>query len=186
MAKHGVCPWWIGYLLASPIRRLWQNPARILPPYVRVGMTVLEPGPGMGFFTLDIARLVGPSGRVVTVDVQPRMIEALRRRARRDGLLDRIDARVVEAGSMALAGLDGSIDFVFACAVVHEWPSSAQFFAEAARAMKTGAKLLLAEPAGHVTGAEFLEQIAAAERNGLRLIDRPALARCITALLSKA
>ena len=72
-----VCPWWIGYLLASPLRRLLQDPAAILGPYVAEGMTVLEPGPGMGFFTLDIARKLGPCGRVIAVDVEPRMIERL-------------------------------------------------------------------------------------------------------------
>jgi len=42
---HRVCPWWIGYLLASPLRRwLGQDPAKILSPYVREGMTILEPG----------------------------------------------------------------------------------------------------------------------------------------------
>jgi hypothetical protein len=42
---HRVCPWWIGYLLANPLRRwLGQDPAKILSPYVREGMTVLEPG----------------------------------------------------------------------------------------------------------------------------------------------
>ena len=55
-----VCPWWIGWLLASPVRKLMQDPARILAPWVRDGMTVLEPGPGMGFFTLELARRVGP------------------------------------------------------------------------------------------------------------------------------
>ena len=62
MAQHRVCPWWVGYILASPVRKLWQNPARILGPFVQPGMTVLEPGPGMGFFTLELARLVGPKG----------------------------------------------------------------------------------------------------------------------------
>jgi len=62
---HSVCPWWMGYLLACPLRRLWQDPANIVAPYVREGMTVLEPGPGMGFFTLELARRVGASGRVV-------------------------------------------------------------------------------------------------------------------------
>jgi len=76
-----VCPWWLGYLLASPVRRLLQDPRKLLGPYVREGMTVLEPGPGMGFFTLEIARLVGPSGRVVAVDIQPRMLSSLRRRS---------------------------------------------------------------------------------------------------------
>jgi hypothetical protein len=49
---HGVCPWWIGYLLASPLRRLLTNPSLILDSLVHEGMTVFEPGPGMGFLTL--------------------------------------------------------------------------------------------------------------------------------------
>jgi predicted methyltransferase len=64
MHQHRVCPWWLGYLLASPLRRLRHDPSPILAPYLREGMTVLEPGPGMGFFTLELARRVGPSGRV--------------------------------------------------------------------------------------------------------------------------
>ena len=48
MAQHCVCPWWVGYILASPVRKLWQNPGRILEPFVQPGMNVLEPGPGMG------------------------------------------------------------------------------------------------------------------------------------------
>ena len=89
MASHGVCPWWVDFL-ATPFRRLMQDPVPIVTPYVHAGMTVLEPGPGMGFFTLELARLVGPSGHVIAVDVQPQMIAGLRRRARRAGLLDRI------------------------------------------------------------------------------------------------
>ena len=80
---HRVCPWWIGYFLASPLRKLRQDPHAVLSPFVREGMVVLEPGPGMGFFTLELARLVGPRGRVVAVDVQARMLSGLRRRARR-------------------------------------------------------------------------------------------------------
>jgi ubiquinone/menaquinone biosynthesis C-methylase UbiE len=186
VAKHGVCPWWVGYLLASPIRKFWQDPVRILEPYIRPGMTVLEPGPGMGFFTLEIARLVGPSGRAVAVDVQPRMIEALKRRASKAGLADRIDARVCGPESMGLAGLDGSVDFVLACAMVHELPSAATFFAEAAQAMKPGAALLLAEPAGHVGEAQFAEQIRAAAGAGLSLAERPVMKRCTAALLRKS
>jgi len=67
MSTH-VCPWWLGPLLASPVRKLVQDPARILAPHVREGMTVLEPGPGMGFFTIELARRVGPRGRVIAVE----------------------------------------------------------------------------------------------------------------------
>jgi len=185
MAKHGVCPWWIGYLLVNPLRRLMQDPANILKPYVRSGMTVLEPGSGMGFFTLELARLVGPSGRVIAVDVQPRMIEGLKRRAKKAGLLDRIDARAVPANSLELGGLGEQIDFVFAGFVVHEMPAAASFFAEATKAMKPGATLLLAEPAGDVSETEFEEQLAVAASAGLTILDRPSLSRCHAALLQK-
>jgi ubiquinone/menaquinone biosynthesis C-methylase UbiE len=77
-------------------------------------MTVFEPGPGMGFFTLELARRVGDTGRVVAVDVQPRMIAGLKRRATRERLLDRIDTRVVASESMGLTDLTGKADFTLA------------------------------------------------------------------------
>src|SRR5689334_13654635 len=88
-----VCPWWIGYILASPLRRLMNSPRQVLDPYVRDGMTVLEPGPGMGFFTLEIARRVGATGRVIAVDIQPRMLAGLEKRAAKAGLLERVEVR---------------------------------------------------------------------------------------------
>ena len=98
MPGHRVCPWWIGYLLASPMRRwLGQDPIKILTPYVHEGMNVLEPGPGMGFFTIPLARLVGASGKVIAVDLQPKMIASLKKRAAKVKVLDRIDARVTSA-----------------------------------------------------------------------------------------
>ena len=78
---HRICPWWLGYWLVSPLRKLRENPSKALAPFVREGMVVLEPGPGMGFFTLAVARLVGPEGRVVAVDLQPKMLASLERRA---------------------------------------------------------------------------------------------------------
>ncbi len=186
MTKHSVCPWWLGYLLASPIRRLTQDPARLLQPFVRAGMTVLEPGPGMGFFTLELARLVGSKGRVIAVDVQPRMLAGLRRRAERAGLLERIDARVVPESTLALGPYEGAVDFVLAFAVVHEMPSAATFFAEAARAMKPGAQLRLAEPAGHVSEEEFGEELALATEAGLAAADRPTVRRSHAAILKKS
>jgi predicted methyltransferase len=58
----------------------WQEPRSILETHVERGATVLEAGPGMGSFTLELARLVGPAGRVVAVALQPKMLEALRKR----------------------------------------------------------------------------------------------------------
>jgi ubiquinone/menaquinone biosynthesis C-methylase UbiE len=140
-------------------------------------MTVLEPGPGMGFFTLELARLVGPEGRVIAVDVQPHMIASLRRRAEPAGLIDRIDTRLASATTMGLETYKGATDFVLAFAVVHETPSAARFFAEAARATKSGASLLLAEPAGHVSNDGFENELALTAEVGLPSVDRPRISR---------
>ena len=68
-------------------------------------MVVLEPGCGMGFFTLELARRVGKPGRVVAVDLQPKMLDGLRRRAKRAGLLDRLDIRRTEVDTLGVADL---------------------------------------------------------------------------------
>jgi tRNA A58 N-methylase Trm61 len=182
---HRICPWWLGYVLASPLRRLLHDPAAIVKPYVREGMTVLEPGPGMGFFTLELARQVGPSGRVIAVDVQPRMIAGLKRRLAKVGLLERTDARLASSDSLGLQDLRGKIDFALAMAVVHEMPSSRRFFAEVAETMKPGATLLLAEPSGHVKKDAFEAELHDAAAAGLEVTDRPAIRRSQAAVLKK-
>lgn len=182
---HRVCPWWLGHLLASPLRRLEHNPAKILAPYVHEGMTVLEPGPGMGFFTLEMCRLVGPSGRVIAVDIQPRMLEGLKRRLARAGFLNRVETRLASPDSMGLSDLAGSVDLTLAFAVVHELPAPHAFFAEVAAASKPHAYVLLAEPAGHVDAAEFETELNAASAAGLALVDRLSIRRSLAATLKK-
>ncbi len=181
---HPVCPWWLGWLLASPLRRLLQDPAEILAPRVREGMTVLEPGPGMGFFTLELARRVGPRGRVVAVDLQERMLEGLRRRAARAGVAERIETRRAAEGAMGVDDLAGRVDLVLAFAVVYELPDAARFFAEARRALRPGGELLLAEPAGHVSAEAFETTLRTAERAGFARRAGPAVRRSLTAVLA--
>ena len=115
-----VCPWWVGYLLVSPLRRLFQKPEALLSPYVEQGMTAMDVGCAMGFFSLPLAELVGREGRVVCVDLQERMIRSLRKRAARAGLADRIEMRVCSKQSLGTGDLAGAVDFALAFAVVHE------------------------------------------------------------------
>jgi ubiquinone/menaquinone biosynthesis C-methylase UbiE len=182
---HRVCPWWLGYLLASPLRRLMVEPRKLLMPYVHEGMTVLEPGPGMGFFTLELARLVGVSGRIVAVDIQPKMIDRLKRRLTKAGLLERVDIRLVQPDSVGLADLAGSVDFVLALAVVHEMPSASSFFAELYRALKPGGSILFAEPLGHVKAALWDAELEAASQAGFIVAGRRDIRRSHAAVLKK-
>jgi ubiquinone/menaquinone biosynthesis C-methylase UbiE len=153
--KHHVCPVWVGYLLLSPLRVLVESPKKILGPHLRPGMTVVELGPGMGFFSIPMARMVGPEGRVVCVDVQEAMLRRLLRRARRKGLDAVISTRVCSQESLGLDDLDARADFVFAMHVVHETDDPARFLAECARVVAPGGRLLIGEPSGHVSDSDF-------------------------------
>ena len=183
MAEH-VCPWWIGYFLVSPIRRWLQDPEELIRPYITPGMIVLEPGPGMGFFTLPLATRVG-SGRVVAVDIQPKMLDALRRRAQKSGLLQRIEVRLAKSDSLGIDDLRGTVDFVLAVAVVHEMPSAERFFSQAAAALRPGGRLLFAEPAGHVKPEFFARELEAARTAGLIEENRLEVKRFHAVLLTK-
>ncbi len=164
--RHSVCPWWLGYALASPVRRLFENPERLLQPFVRPGMTVLEPGCAMGFFSLPLARMVGSNGRVVCVDLQQKMLDGLRRRAQRAGLLERIETVICGPYDLGIPQWTGRIDLALAIHVVHEVPDASRFLAQIHAALRDGGRLLVIEPKGHVTPAQFDRTIAAAQAAG--------------------
>lgn len=174
-----------GVSAASPLRRLIANPRKLLAPYAHEGMTVLEPGPGMGFFTVELARLVGASGRVVALDIQSKMLDGLKRRLAKAGLLERVSIRLVQPDSMGLAELAGSADFALAFAVVHEMPSASSFFAELSRTLKPGGSILFVEPAGHVKAALWDAELIAASQGGFIVADRPSIRRSHAVLLKK-
>jgi ubiquinone/menaquinone biosynthesis C-methylase UbiE len=165
-AQHRLCPWYLGYFLVSPVRRLVEHPERLLRPLVRPGMTVLEPGCGMGYFSLPLARMVGPAGRVVCVDLQEKMITRLRRRAEKAGLLDRIETVVCGAEDLGTAAWAGRVDLALAIHVVHEVPDAGAFFRQIYDALGPGGTLLVIEPRGHVNAAQFDATIATAEDAG--------------------
>jgi predicted methyltransferase len=76
-------------LLESPDRDTWQKPDQIMDALgIADGSTVADIGAGAGWFTIILARRVGPNGTVYAEDVQRQMLEAIRRRVSREGLLN--------------------------------------------------------------------------------------------------
>jgi ubiquinone/menaquinone biosynthesis C-methylase UbiE len=148
-------------------------------------MTVLEPGCGMGYFTLPIARMTGPTGRVIAVDLQPKMIEGLTRRARRAGLLERIEAVACTDGSLGLAGRPGVVDLAVVIHVLHEVRDRQRFLEQLFDALRPGGRLLLLEPKGHVSRETLDAELALSERAGFRPVGEPAHRRSHGALLEK-
>ena len=75
-----VCPWQFAPLMDNFLRPLVHNPRRLFKPYVREGMTVLDVGCGAGFASLGLAELVGEEGLVISADLQPKMLEMVKKR----------------------------------------------------------------------------------------------------------
>jgi ubiquinone/menaquinone biosynthesis C-methylase UbiE len=180
-----VCPCFAGYFLANRLRKLLQNPRRILAPYVQPGMVVLDVGSAMGFFSLPMARMVGPKGKVVCVDVQPKMLDVLRRRAARAGLAGRIETHVSTENSIGLHGWDNRFDFALAFAMLHEVGDPVNFLHEIYQLLKPGAPLLLTEPTGHVSRSDFDHTLAHARKEGYMITSHPPIRLAYVVLLTK-
>lgn len=153
--KHHVCPWWVGYLIASPLRKLGEDPDAILGPLVQPGMTAVDIGCAMGFFSLPLARMIGPTGRVLCVDVQKRMLSSLLRRARRQGLQHIIETRQSTQEDLGLDDLRGQADLALTVHVIHETANPRRFLTQIREVLRPGGRLLVIEPKGHVSEAEF-------------------------------
>ena len=185
MADH-ICPPWMGRLLLNPLRKLFENPTKILGPFIKDGMVVLEPGCAMGYFTLPLARMVGPEGKVIAVDIQTEMLAALERRARKKGLVDRIDIREADAEGLGISDLAESVDFCPVIHVAHEVPDQTRFFSDIANTLKTGARVLVIEPRGHVSAEDFEHSLSAAAAAGLRRIESADVQGDRSAMLERA
>ncbi|MFH1034543.1 MAG: class I SAM-dependent methyltransferase [Pseudomonadota bacterium] len=146
-----------------------ESPQKMLGPYVSPGMTVLEPGCGMGYFTLPLAQLVGSQGKVVVVDINPKMLQKVRARAEKAGLLERIETRLAKDNGLGVEDLAGGVDFALALHVVHELKDQAGFFQEICAALKPGGRFLVAEPRGHVSPDKFAQSLDLARAAGLAL-----------------
>jgi ubiquinone/menaquinone biosynthesis C-methylase UbiE len=159
-----VCPVWMGYLLASPIRELFQNPHTILKPYIREGMKALDIGSAMGFFTIPMAKMVGATGKEVCADLQQKMLGVLEKKSRKAGLSERMELRLCSPGSLNISNIKEELDFELAFAVLHEVPDVSILFKEVYQALKKNGIMLIAEPKGHVNDEHFLATINTAKR----------------------
>lgn len=177
------CPAWAAPFMSSPLRRLFENPERVLEPWVEPGMTVLDVGCATGYFSLPLARMIGEEGRVLCVDVEPRMVKSLVRRATRAGLIDRIEPIVCGEADLGLSGREGTVDLAVAIHSLHELPDIEHGLRQIMAALKRGGRLLMIEPRGHVSPATWDYELGVAGRLGFSVRQRPSLWRRHAALL---
>ncbi|MGD0020702.1 MAG: class I SAM-dependent methyltransferase [Smithellaceae bacterium] len=179
--KH-VCPRWLCFTFDNVFRKLLQDPYEILRPYVKEGDTVLDVGPGIGYFTIPLAELVDDSGRVIAADIQQEMLNAIRKRAQRANVLQRIELQLASSDSL---GVKTKLDFILAFWMVHEVPDKVRFFAELHSLLKDDGRFLMAEPKIHVTKAKFAQTVHLALKTGFTLGYSPHISLSKSALFIK-
>jgi ubiquinone/menaquinone biosynthesis C-methylase UbiE len=182
--RNRVCPTELADSLDSRIRRWLQNPRAILAPYIKVGMTVLDVGCGPGFFSIEIAQMVGDTGKVISADLQDGMLGKLRDKIRGTALEKRIS--LVKCSGDRINVVD-KIDFGLAFYMVHEVPDKQSFFSQLKSILDDDGQILLVEPKlFHVSRAAFRETIATAERAGFKAQPGPRLPLSWSAVLTNA
>jgi 2-polyprenyl-3-methyl-5-hydroxy-6-metoxy-1,4-benzoquinol methylase len=168
MTQQRVCPWWLGYTFILPFRKYQHNPDKIVGPYVKTGAQVMDYGCAMGYFSIPMAKITGKSGKVYCVDIQQKMLENLNRRAIKYQV-DNIVKPLLINESYKPETLASQLDFVLLFAVVHEVPDQQKLFNEISMMLKTGGKVMFAEPKGHVKPGEFNHSIELARNAGLQV-----------------
>jgi ubiquinone/menaquinone biosynthesis C-methylase UbiE len=168
--QGSVCPAELAGSLDNRLRRLLQNPRKILRPYVQEGMTALDVGCGPGFFTLPMAQLVGSSGRVIAADLQEEMLDKVRAKIAGTDLEKRIAFQKCEPDSIGVAE---KVDFVLLFYMVHELPDKDGFFRQIAGVLKPAGQVLLVEPPFHVSKPAFDITLQKANAAGLASLPGP-------------
>lgn len=126
-------------LLEGPDRDLWQKPDQIMDALgVADGSVVADLGAGAGWFTIRLARRVGPNGLVYSEDIQPQMIEAIRRRVQKEGLQN-VRTRLGRADNPDVP--PNSLDAALMVDIYGEIDDPRALLANVARALKPQGKL---------------------------------------------
>ncbi len=164
-AKGHVCPPSVIKWLNSPLRKLIQNPGKIMGDYVRPGDTVVDLGCGGGFFAVELARMVGEQGRVIAVDVQEEMLKISRNFASKKGVLERMTFHQCAENDIGLA--DVKVDFALAFYMVHEVSDPDRFLRQVAELLKPDAHFMVIEPRHHVSGEQYRQMLVKTAEAGL-------------------
>jgi ubiquinone/menaquinone biosynthesis C-methylase UbiE len=184
MENQNVCPWWMGYTLLIPIRKFQHDPYKILGPHIEQGMTVMDYGSAMGYFSIPMAKMTGSTGTVYCVDIQEKMLNKLKKRAVSHAVSSQIRALLVGKDYNPV-DLKEKLDVVLLFMVAHEVPDQAKLLKELYLMLKPGGKIIFVEPKGHVKTEDFQRSIHWAKAAGFKILDEKPLKKGLGAYLVK-
>ena len=154
------------------LRRIFQNPKKIVGDYIKEGDTIIDLGCGPGFFSIDMAKMVGERGKVYSVDLQIEMLDKVNKKANRYHLSNQIHLHQCSQNRIGLNN-GTKADFILAYYMVHETPDPVQFLSEVKLLLKKGGRFLIVEPLFHVSKEKFLTVSRKAESLGFTIVGNP-------------
>lgn len=170
MNNNRVCPVEKAKMLDSWFRKLFQNPKKILRKYIKKGMTVLDFGCGSGFHTIEIAKLLDSTGKVIAVDFQEGMLNIVKNKMQGTELEKIVQLHKCEQDSI---GISERVDFILAFYVVHEVPNQDKLFQEFKSILNQNGSILIVEPKFHVNKIEFGQMVNKLKNIGFKEIEQP-------------
>lgn len=173
MSQPYICPATFSGSLDNFLRRLIHKPEKILTPFIKDGMVALDMGCGPGYFTVEMARLVGEGGKVIAADLQQGMLDKMIVKVKGCGFEKRVEAHQCHPER---TGITKKVDFILTFWMVHEVPDQQRFFEEMRSLLNPGGRILVVEPKIHVTKRSFSAMISRLETAGLQIIERPHIA----------
>ena len=109
---------------------------------IEPGQTVADLGAGSGYYSFRIAPLVGPTGKVLAIDIEPAMLEAVAQRAHREHVGN---VATVRSSAQDPHLAPGSVDLLFMVDVYHELEYPYEMMTRVRAALKPGGRVALIE-----------------------------------------
>ncbi|MEA3232082.1 MAG: class I SAM-dependent methyltransferase [Thermodesulfobacteriota bacterium] len=165
------------------LRPLLHNPEKLFSSYVKPGMRVMDVGCGAGFAVLGMAKLVGETGKVIAVDVQPEMLAKVEKRKQKAGFQNRIETHLSRADALQVSG---PFDFVNAFYMAHEVPDTDHFLREIYECLGPDGAFLIVEPKFHVSKNRFQAMLETARKVGFKESGHPQILFSRAVVLTKS
>jgi ubiquinone/menaquinone biosynthesis C-methylase UbiE len=167
-------------IFESPERDEWQKPDEVIRALkLKPDAIVADIGAGTGYFTRRLALAVAPTGKALGLDLEPSMVEYMKKDARKLGL-NNYKARVVRPDAPELG--PQSVDLVFLCNTYHHIENREAYFKNLIRALKPGGRVVIVDfqkrplpvgppPEGKISKEEVIKEFPQAGYHLVRSLD---------------
>ena len=141
----------------------------------------MDLGPGKGFCTFPLSKMVGDQGIIYAADIQKKMLDIIELKAKKKNVRNIRTFNITENGF----NMDIAFDFILMFWMLHEVREKEMLFEDIKRMLKDSGKILIVEPIIHVSNKKFKRILEIATRIGFLTIDYPKISVSRSALLTK-